>query len=134
MHSWLDLVGKSEFLAGLFEGKIPSLQRVEMHEITVQREGPSLTLRFDLQEFPALVPAAWKAEGYNTLQLTMSMIGLQSIVLSGWATEVNGPLRIAADQDGGLRVHFDSASVSLGAAASHAVLERVSPYLNKRLF
>lgn len=134
MQSWLDLVGKSEFLAGLFGDRVPSLQCVEMHEIAVQRDGPSLRLRFDLQEFPTSAPAAWKAEGYNTLQLTIGMIGLQSVVLSGWATEVNGPLRIAADEDAGLRVHFDSASVSFGATASHAVLERVSPYVNKRQF
>lgn len=131
MHSWLDLVDGSEFLAGLFEDDVPSLHRVELHEIILHRDGPKLTLRFDLQEFPKTVPPQWRRAGYNTLQITLSMIGLRSIVLSGWATQVTGPLRIAPDDALGVRVHFDSSSMSLGAAAPYIHLDRVSPYVNK---
>lgn len=100
-----------------------------MHGLAVNRDGPALTRRFDLQEFPQSVPAAWKDQGYNRLQLALSMTGLQSLVLSGWATQVNGALHIAPNKDGGVRVQFESSSVSFGAEAPHAVLVRVSPYM-----
>lgn len=135
MRSWLDIVGESDVLARLFNDGMPSLNVVEMHEIAVHRDGPALTLRFDLAEFPCNAPAAWRSEGHNTLQLTLVVSGLRSFVLSGWATEATGPLRIEPDPVlGGVRLHFDSPATSLGAVAERVHLRKISPYASKQQF
>lgn len=130
MRSWLDEVGDTDFLARLFKQKAPSLNDVEVHEIALHRDGPSLTLTFDLPDFPTDVPAAWHAAGYNTIQLTLVAIGLRSVVMSGWATDVRGDLRISSDDVHGMRIHFDCESISLGAAAEHVRVAKLSPYAN----
>ena len=84
--AWHDFAQNPEAVTSLYDVP-PSLQGLQLQEITLHVDGPRLELRGDLTRFPDRPPARWVASGYNAVQLQLDLFGLQSVQLSGWSTE-----------------------------------------------
>jgi len=130
--SWLDLVGNRTFLAKLFGDEAPSLETVEVHEIILHRDGPRLTIRFDLADFPESPPSKWADEGCNTLQVTLMIIGTGDLQLTGWAANVTAQLVIGTATDGRRQVGLSNGAVSLNVTADFVRIDKVSAYRNEK--
>lgn len=130
--SWLTGVDNSAFLASLFPGGGPSLAQVNLHEVQLNRDGPTVLLRFDLDTFPTNPPPKWRASGFNTVQVRLMGIGMHRFSLSGWGTTQFGPLSILTSARG-VEVRFTSGEVTLDACFHVLRIDGVSGYVNGAL-
>ena len=127
--SWISLLDDAQFLLSLYPDSVPSLEGVVLHEVTMLREGPVVSLRFDLPDFPANPPAKWSTQRFNVAQITVMGIGVRRFVQSGWNSDTSVSITFAAG-DGGVTVRALGTGVELEAAFDHVRVDGVSAYLN----
>jgi len=81
---------------GLFEifskEEFPDVSSISLHEIIFNRDGPAVTLNFDLGSFPKTPPKKWAESGYNTVKLKLAAIGVTRVLLDGLFTNMSGKL------------------------------------------
>lgn len=86
--TWHSILMNPASLLAIYGGPPPPLDQTSIHEVNVHRDGPCLTLRFDLPQFPNRPPSKWAARGFNTVQVKLSFFGLQELQLEGFSTNV----------------------------------------------
>ena len=85
MPHWTDFLldkRKVEFIYG--EG-LPALDKVSVHEILFDRDGPTVIFRIDLSEYPSSPPKKWIENKFNTVQIQLSCVGVKCSSLEGWS-------------------------------------------------
>jgi hypothetical protein len=78
----LNLLENSSRLAGLY-GDAPIFAEVDLHEIKLHRDGPTMVVRFDLAIFPDSPPAEWS--NYNTVQMVLDLCGVRNVRIANYA-------------------------------------------------
>ena len=101
-----------------------------MHEIAVSSDGPLLTVRFDLPVYPAVPPVKWRAQGFNTVQLVLSLVGVSHLSLDGFATNLVVDIEFPRFDAGSVRFSINSEDVDLQASAVAAYIAKVSAYVD----
>ena len=131
---WPDLVdGATAALRPFFGDRPPELAAIDLHEVVFHRDGPGVTLRFDLSAPPGPPPPTWRGGEYNVVQISVELFGLERVSLEGWARDNVGDLRIARREgEAGLDFEFACAGARLRGACAWARIVKVSPYLTKR--
>ncbi|MFD0267202.1 Imm50 family immunity protein [Streptomyces sp. NPDC127106] len=126
---WLDHVLNAEVLREAYGAQgVPEPDGLVIHEVTWHRDGPSLTLRFELPSYPAEPPEAWTARAANTVQVELRLLGARALLDGGPDPNPVGALRLSAGPDGRLRAVLEAGLLRVEATADHAVLRRVSAY------
>jgi hypothetical protein len=77
---WTDLLVEAAAIRAIFGEAPPSLHGVELHEVVVGWDGPSVSLRFDIAELPASPPPKWTK--FNTVQMTLLAFAVEGITMS----------------------------------------------------
>jgi Immunity protein 50 len=129
MPDWTDLLEDPRGIRAIFGDTCPSLDRVELHDIVLGRDGPTVTLRFDLPEFPLDPPTKWRHAGFNRVQVRLLAIGVRELNVSGLATEMVLNLEIVRDA-GLARVHGATNRIVIDLAAEFLAVPDVSAYLD----
>ncbi len=80
MAHWTDLLLDAAPIRAIFGDAPPSLRGVDLHEVVVSWDGPSVSLRLDTAEFPASPPPKWAK--LNTVQLTLYASGVETMSMS----------------------------------------------------
>ncbi|MEV5971803.1 Imm50 family immunity protein [Streptomyces sp. NPDC051921] len=124
--TWVSLLADSGGLDRIYGGRPPALTSVRLHAVEVGREGPSLNLRFDLDVYPEQPPAKWAAQGYNTVQVTLSLGGLRDVTMNGFGTDPVVDISVEGTDGVTLDIHSDE--VQLHAVADAAYVSRISAY------
>jgi hypothetical protein len=114
-----------EAIARLYDSVV-GLDRVELHELILHRDGPRLQLRFDLPRFPDHPPSRWQA-GANTVQVTLDLWIIEDFLLEGWATSNVGEFALTPSPEG-IQVSFRTTSARLSARCVAARIVKVSEY------
>lgn len=127
--SWISLLDDAQFLLSLYPDSVPSLEGAVLHEVKMLREGPVVSLRFDLPDFPANPPSNWRTQHFNVAQVTMMGIGVRRLVQNGWSSDTSVSITFAAEA-GGVTVRALGTGVELEAAFDHVRVDGVSAYLN----
>jgi immunity protein 50 of polymorphic toxin system len=125
--SWLDVVSNGRGVVAVFGGEAPELRSIVVHSVTVHRDGPTVTLVFDLPDYPSAPPAKWAAQGFTTVQLVLSCVGAEEIRLTGWGTDVVGDLSIERAGDR-IAVALDTPVATLTLTALAVDVQKVSAY------
>lgn len=126
--SWFRCIENPDSLP-LLRVAAEDLALIELHELTVHRDGPVLRLRFDVPFVPEKLPARWPAES-NTTQITLAAWGIGDLSVVGWATSVRGLL--AAGEVGDVRVlRFNSESCAVRSSYSGLRVEKIIGYINE---
>lgn len=125
---WLDLVTNPQGLRDIFQGDVPSLEGVTLHEISIDREGPALRLRLDLPGYPADPPARWRRGGFNTVQVELLFGGVRDLSLAGISTEML--VNVEIQRQGDVIVDVSSPAVRVAAAAGSVTISRLEAYLD----
>ncbi|EIX6435748.1 hypothetical protein MKU92_004791 [Salmonella enterica] len=84
MNSWIDLLIDNRKISSIFKEEEPSLCNVELHEVIFHRDGPKITLRFNITNYPSDPPKKWLMQKCNTVQLQLTAIDVKEVNLSGW--------------------------------------------------
>jgi hypothetical protein len=110
-------------------GALPTdigMQPVDLHEVTVHRDGPSVRLRFDVATVPEPLPARWDP-GANRTQVLLACFGVTAFALSGITTILTGRLAVQSMGDA-WKVDFTTNDVVLTLSASLIRVESLSGY------
>ncbi|SBT38145.1 Imm50 family immunity protein [Micromonospora auratinigra] len=126
--SWLDLVTNSHGLRQIFHGQAPALDGVDLHEISVGREGPTLRIRFDLRAFPADPPVKWRRSGFNAVQVELLFGGVSALSLQG--VSVNMVADVHIEHDGKVSLLITSPAVRVTASADSVTIARIEGYID----
>ena len=126
---WISLLDDAQFLLSLYPDSVPSLEGAVLHEVKMLREGPVVSLRFDLPDFPANPPSNWRTQHFNVAQVTVLGIGVRRLVANGWSSDTSVSITFAAEADG-VRVRALGAGIEVEAAFDHVRVDGVSAYLN----
>lgn len=128
--SWITLLDDSRFLSNLFPNSVPSLDGLVLHEVRLLRDGPIALIRFDLGDFPTLVPRKWQGKGFNVVQVALMGVGMHSFSLSGWGTHNSVSLQFDSEDR---RIGFlatGEANLKCAASFDRVRVDAVSAYRN----
>ena len=125
-----ELIYNKEPLIAVY-GKMPSLRDIDLFEIIFARDGPTVSLRFDLLEYPAKPPAKWAAQGYNQVQLTLVCFGLFEVHQQGWGYSNTAKLTATTLENGSKQVSVKGSTISLHVTCDFISVEKVTAYLKE---
>jgi hypothetical protein len=127
VSAWLDVLSDAGPIRGVYGDEVPPLAGIVVHEISLHRDGPRATLRVDLPIFPSQPPPKWKAQGFNTVQIQLMLIGINELVLRGWDSNIRGNLSIAREGDL-IRAQLATPQVEIDIRADAALVSTISAY------
>lgn len=100
MSAWTDHVIDSHLIKAIFGEHCPSLTNVNLQEVTIHRDCPTLLLRFDLDplEFPADPPKKWVTQRANTVQLRLKALDVRELSIIGAATTMTATITLTSEK------------------------------------
>jgi hypothetical protein len=108
----------------------PTLNTVELHELSMLRDGPQMQLRLELPTFPDRPPPKWPSKA-NVVQMTLDVWGVTELELAGWGTTNRGVLLLTQRENDMLRFTFTSATLRLSGQCIAMRISHFSPYMKK---
>ena len=126
MTGWTDSLGDPSGILAVFDGEPPELNQVSVHELTIGRDGPSVTVTFDLPSYPPEPPAKWARSGADTVQVQLRFFGVTELELQG--ISVDPVVDIVVGGRDPVRVEIRSPDLTLTASAGFADVARISAY------
>ena len=105
----------------------PTLDDFDVHEVSLMREGPSLTFAGDLSRFADRPSQRWDASA-NRVRLILSLWNITNLSLTGWATANVGSLSIAPMATSALSFTFRSASFQCSGKCEFAMIDQITAY------
>jgi hypothetical protein len=105
----------------------PTLDDFDVHEVSLMRDGPSLTYAGDLSRFADRPSQRWDASA-NRVRLILSLWNISNLSLTGWATTNIGALKLAPGTDSSLSFTFRSDSFSCSGNCEFAMIDQVRAY------
>ena len=130
MHTWINLLTDSTPICSIFGNDLPDLQRVDLHEIILHRDGPRVSLRFDLTKYPTNPPEKWIAGGFNRVQLRLLAVGVQEISIKGWQTQCKITLKVFGD-GAFIRLRSQDGEVKIELLTESLLVDSVTAYCNE---
>ncbi|GAB2625327.1 hypothetical protein Aab01nite_19400 [Paractinoplanes abujensis] len=126
MTGWTQALGNPEGILAVYGGEPPELAAVHVHEVTLHRDGPSLTVTVDLPVFPARPPAKWVRERYDVVQIQLRFFGLTDVELRGFGTDPMADIVLSPGDP--VRVEIVSPVLTLTASAGFVDVAGISAY------
>jgi hypothetical protein len=83
--AWYELAENPKAITSLFS-RPESFDIVSLFAVELDREGPTVRARFNLEQFPDRPPKKWGGHDYNRAQVRLDFFGIESLVVSGWST------------------------------------------------
>ena len=65
----------------------PSLEGIIMNSISLERNGPTVTMSIQAREYPANPPAKWRLQEHNAVTIELQAMGVELFEIHGWTTE-----------------------------------------------
>lgn len=124
---WPHHLMNPESLSTLFDS-IEELDMLNVFEVTLKRDGPVLALRADLPRFPERPSKRW-SPGANRVQVSIELLWIEGLSLSGFALENRGHLKVAPSPPG-YTFSFDGDGLVLSGRCSGLRIAGVSAYLD----
>lgn len=100
MSAWTDHVIDLRPIKAIFGEHCPPLTNVNLHEVTLHQDGPTLLLRFNLDplEFPADPPKKWVIQRANTVQLQLKALDVRELSIVGAATTMTTTITLTSEK------------------------------------
>ncbi|MDV5146879.1 Imm50 family immunity protein [Streptomyces sp. SBC-4] len=124
--SWASLLSNPWAIKRVYDGNPPELVSVPLHAVDLNREGPTLSLRFDMPIFPENPPKKWTAQGFDAVQVTLTLGGVRNVSFSGFTTSPVVEITLTARN--GVELTVRSPAVEIHAAALTVHIAHVSAY------
>jgi hypothetical protein len=84
MINWIEFIVNSQPIKAIYGDYTPSLENVEVYSILFNRDGPTVSIKLNLNEYPVKPPKKWEVQKFNTVQIVLSFSEVKSINMSGW--------------------------------------------------
>ena len=93
---WYHLAENAKSVTSTFTS-LPTLDEIWVSYIELDREGSTLRLRFDVEDFPDCPPAKWAPE-FNQVQLTVDFSDVKALCIDGWGRENRAKLTATIEE------------------------------------
>ena len=127
--SWTAHLTDATAVRRLFGGEPPALRHTRIHEVTVSRDGPRVTLRVDLPGYPIDPPAKWAQQGFNTVQVELVFVGANGISMEGFGRDPFADVEITRDD--AVQLSVESPDFRLRLTAEAVLLSKLSAYMDE---
>jgi|688.fasta_scaffold288525_2 hypothetical protein len=124
--TWIDYLGNKLAVDSVYSAA-PSLVDVRLHEVRLHQDGPRVSLRLDLNDFPDNPPRKWVVGKFNRTQLTLVLIDISDFQMTGWSLNNIGDLTFDKCNVG-IRVKFAGPSLRIECTARFIEVEKISGY------
>jgi hypothetical protein len=124
--SWTELLRNAKPIEFVYS-VTPPLKGVRMYEIRLHQDGPCISLRFDLSQFPDPPPQKWSEGHFNTAQLTLVLIDVRDVQIDGWGLDNIGDIDLK-EANAGVQFSFTSSSSRVLCHAQFVDIEKLSGY------
>ncbi len=124
--NWNDNTLNPKVIAGYYKSA-PSLKLVNLHRVSLLRDGPVAEIVFDVSDFPEKPSSKWPA-GANTCQITLRALGVSEVELTSWSAESSGSFEIESVR-GAVEIRFIG-EAKFRFLCSHLDVVGVSGYVN----
>lgn len=129
MSNWTDFLVDGNKVKGIFGDSIVSLKNVSIHEIVMHRDGPAVTLRFDVEDYPIDPPKKWIDNGFNTVQIALICVDVSSLSLSGLSMMMRADLVFERLNDK-VKLHIRTETFNLDLTSNFLMVESISGYID----
>jgi hypothetical protein len=123
---WPSRVGKSDFLLKIY-GHYPSLDGVEVTELVLSREGPSISLSLLAPTLPYNPPADWKP--FNQVFLGLRFVSIDAVEITKLSVDGRSNIRMW-DQGSCIRAQCAGAA-EFDVHFQHLMIDRISGVLSE---
>jgi hypothetical protein len=83
---WHEYLQNPEAVSQLY-GASPDLDLIELTNIELERDGPTVTLSIVLPIFPKNPPVKWSRSGFNSVTMRLRLFAVTSYCQDGWNTD-----------------------------------------------
>jgi hypothetical protein len=128
--SWVQHLINPQALSALFIS-LEGLDRLDVFEVGLNREGPIVTLRADLARFPERPSKRWPSES-NRIQIQLQFLCVEGLQIAGLAASNQGTLEVVSEQ-GLYSFAFNGPSLTLRGQCSAIRITGVNGYLDEEL-
>ena len=133
MNSWFELLTDAVPLRAIYGSEIPLLKNIILHSVEIHRDGPSIQLRFDFQEYPKQPPKKWIAAEFNRVQLKLSASCIHSLQIIGMQSECLLNLNVIKES-GLIRIYSEeSVGMKIDVSAEFLMIDQISAYRDELL-
>jgi len=129
MNSWIDTLVDKKKVTSIFNGEEPSLYNVDIHDIVFHRDGPRISIRFNLRNYPSSPPKKWRLQKYNTVQMQLTAIDVKDVKLSGWSRTNYIVNLIVSKENGFVYIRASDGDFDLYIESSFLDISSVSAYI-----
>lgn len=128
MNPWTDYLVNSHYINAIYHENKPSLNNVDIHEIIFHRDGPKITIRMNLEKYPDAPPKKWIIQKFNTVQITLSLIDVECVNMSGWVDTTYAASINIEKKDGKINFVLKGLNIKLMAKSSFIDIETIAAY------
>lgn len=96
--SWIEHVENPVAIHSMFS-VTPALEKVELHELVFHRDGPRISMRIELNDYPDEPPQRWLVQKFNRAQLILMATDIRSAELRGWQTRNTCTISVSRGDD-----------------------------------
>ena len=126
--SWLDVVTDDRALRAVYRGEEPPpLGRVTVRSIDFQRDGPNVLLWLRLPGYPEQPPQKWAAQEFDTASLSLLIIDVEQVQLTGWDVDVVADVTLERFDDR-ISVRLDSPDCTFSCMAVAVWVQDIRGY------
>ncbi len=129
MKLWTDYLINSQAIDLIYHGDGPTLNNVDIHEVVFHRDGPKISIRMNLDSYPKDPPKKWLVQKFNTVQVILSLLGVNDVQMSGWVnTNYIADIEID-DVNGGINIKIDNCDLKLNVKARFLSVQSITAYM-----
>ncbi|PQP01640.1 hypothetical protein C5612_20030 [Pseudomonas frederiksbergensis] len=127
MKSWNELDG-SNFFNRIFTSAI-AIGEVELFSISIDNSRPTITLEFDIPEYPDAPPEKWKQSGFNTCRTGLNCSNIENLIIKNIPTRKKLAVKIS-HQDNIYTIILSNNESLIEFTTKHPLLCGPSAYMN----
>jgi hypothetical protein len=125
--SWLDYVPNRHVVDTLYSVP-PLLDELELFTVLLDREGPLVTLRFNLARYADTPPELWGERKYNTVQIELRCMSVRALLISGWEYTNTVSIRLRPLDDEMLAVALSGDTTISFECSRYLDIKKISAY------
>ncbi|MFE7458225.1 Imm50 family immunity protein [Streptomyces sp. NPDC057554] len=114
---WTDLANNTSGLKSLYSS-VPSLNLVRLRSIHLNWQGPTVTARIDLPEYPDNAPPEWIDRSHDTLQIHLQFVAVENLSAHGWIPSSPVSIEFMSQEERRLQACITGDGLELSLACS----------------
>ncbi|MFP2424293.1 Imm50 family immunity protein [Pseudescherichia vulneris] len=129
MKPWTDYLIDSKKIDSIYHVDKPSLDEIDVHELIFHRDGPKISIIFNLKEYPSKPPQKWAVQKFNVVQIKLSLIDIECVDMSGWVDTTYTAYVNIHKIDGLIHFNLNGTNLKLSLRAMFMDVESITAYM-----